>query len=59
MASVIGLAFSGDAGHTAPDLEGEVACGTMLGGSQVVVAAELEMVVNASMSGQEALGVPR
>ena len=44
-------------GHFAPDLERGVASSTMLEGGQSV-ATELEMVVDASVAGQEALRMP-
>jgi len=44
------------AGNLAPGAEGSVACGTVLVGGQAV-ATELEVVVDAGMGGQEALGV--
>ena len=46
------------AGHISPDLKGGVTCITMLMGGQAV-ATELKMIVDASMSGQEALGLSR
>ncbi len=46
-----------DAGHIAPDLEGEVARSTILGGSQAM-AAELEVIVDPAVDGEEALRVP-
>ena len=45
-----------DADQTLPDLEGDIARSTMLGGSQAVVA-ELEMVVDPAVGGEEALRV--
>ena len=45
-------------GDLAPGAESGVAVGTVLGGGGEV-ATELEMVVDAGMGGQEALGVAR
>ena len=44
------------ASHLAPGTEGRVACGVVLVGCQAV-AAELKMVVDAAMGGEEALGM--
>jgi len=49
---------SRSAGHVPPDLEGGVASGAVLDGGQAV-ATELEMVVDAGVGGQEALGMAR
>ncbi len=46
------------AGHLAPCLEGSVACGS-IGGDRQAVTAELDVVVDAAMGGEEALGVAR
>ncbi len=47
-----------DANHVAPIVKGSVAGGTIFVGSQSV-AAELKVVVDAAMGGQEALRVAR
>jgi len=44
------------AGQVSPDLGGDVASSTMVGGGQTM-AAELEVVVDAGVGGQEALRV--
>ena len=45
-----------DADDVPPDLEGDIARSTMLGGSQAM-AAELEVVVDPAVGGEEALRV--
>ncbi len=46
-----------DADHLAPGAEGVVACDMMFVGGQAM-AAELEVVVDAGVGGEEALRVP-
>lgn len=45
-----------DADHLAPSAKGGVSCGTVLIGGQAM-AAELEMVVDTGVGGEEALGM--
>lgn len=53
-----GLLHGAGVGYLAPDLERDVACGTVLAGGQAM-ASELEMVVNVGVAGQETLRMPR
>ena len=46
----------GDADNIAPSAKGVVASGTVLGGGEAVTA-ELEVVVDAGVNGQKALGM--
>ena len=53
-----GLLHGVSMGHRAPDLEDDVACGTVLVSGQAMTT-ELEVVVDAGVAGQEALRMPR
>ena len=58
MAAFPGSTIRCNAGNLAPSAEGSVAYGPVLGGGQAM-AAELEMLMGAAVSGEEALRVPR
>ena len=53
-----GLLHGMSVGHLRPNLERDIACGTMLVSDQAMTT-ELEVVVDAGVTGQEALRMPR
>jgi hypothetical protein len=50
-------AYQGNTGHIAPRIEGAIAGGSVLTGGKAM-AAELEVVVDRSVSGEKLLRVP-